>query len=366
MSYIGENEYMSFRDGCCESIPGTDFGSSAAARFGRVLAGLYRRFSVACNGFGHNHILYALSSGLAECGRDVYLCENTDMPSFRFGYPMLSADCGIYVSGDLKISFFGKKGFPVSDEELCMIMNSSPAEARDKKGRIYSATSFRAVYVSNIADSAENVPFPIPAGISCGSRAVRSLWQEFFSGEDDSLVFQISDDGSRVNAYSTEAGFISYEKLILAYASSLSEKGQAVYLPDSFHYAADFSGNGSTLDIVRFPSDKEAPDEAVSQRFLADPLYMCVQLAKDRGDFIRRVKKLPQLACAKREVTVRDTENIPVGKAFSHRAGRVLVSRSGKNSVTLLSQAHTMEAAAELCSMWTEKLRRISSCGREK
>lgn len=366
MSYIGENEYMSFRDGCCEVLPRSEFGAAGAARFGKILAGLYKRFSIACNGFEHNHILYALSSGLAECGRDVYVCENTDMPSFRFGYPMLSADCGIYVSGDLKLSVFGKNGFPVSDKELSMIMNGSPAAAHDKKGRIYSATSFRAVYVSNVADSAENRELPIPAGISCGDRAVRLLWQEFFTGEDDELVFQVSDDGSRVNAYSTQAGFISYEKLILAYTAMLSEKGQAVYLPDSFHYAAELMEKGGSPRVIRFPSDEEAPAEAVKQRFLADPLYMCVHLAKNRDSFIRRVKSLPQLACAKREVTVSNAGNIPVGKAFADRYGRVLLHRSGKNSVTLLSQADTMEAAAELCSLWTEKVRRISSCGREK
>lgn len=363
MGYSGENKYFSFRDGYCESLPNITIGSAESAEFGRTVSRFFRRFSVGCDGFRNMHILYALCCGLSECGHDVYVCENTDMPSFRFGLPLLSADCGIFVSGDdcLKISFFNADGFPVSSGILTDIMNASPAPTADKCGKITSSTSFRNIYINNLADTFCGTGYSIPAGISCGNRSVRSLWLEFFSGEDDTLVFQISDDGQRVNAYSSQAGFISYEKLILAYSMKLSVKGQAVWLPDNFHYAVDFLGAESPLKLKRFSPEKYIPTEVSGQRFLTDPLYMCIHLADNREDFIKTVKSLPQLAAAKREITIDSVENIPCGKTILENDGRVIISRSGRNRVTLLAQAYSSETAAELCSSWSEKLRRIGS-----
>lgn len=363
MGYSGENKYFSFRDGYCEVLPNITIGSAESAEFGKTVSRFFRRFSIGCDCFRNMHILYAMCCGLSECGRDVYVCENTDLPSFRFGLPMLSADCGIFISGDdcLKISLFNTNGFPVSSGILTEIMNSSPAPVTEKCGKITSSTSFRDIYINNLADTFCCTGSSIPAGISCGNRSVRSLWLEFFSGEDDSLVFQISDDGQRVNAYSSQAGFISYEKLILAYSMKLSAKGQAVYLPDNFHYAADFINTESPLKIKRFPAEGNIPDEALKQRFLTDPLYMCIHLADNRKDFIKTVKSLPKLAAAKREITIDSIENIPCGKTILENDGRIIISRSGRNRITLLAQAYSSETAAELCSQWSEKLRRIGS-----
>ncbi len=365
MSYSGENKYFSFRDGFCESLPNVNVSSTEASEFGRTVSRFFKRFSVGCDGFKHMHILYAICCGLSECGRDVYVCENTDLPSFKFGMPLLSADCGIFISGEncLKISIFNESGFPVSSELLTEIMNEEPAETVENCGKITSSTSFRSIYIDNIADSFSGTGSSIPAGISCGNRSVRSLWLEFFTGEDDSLVFQISDDGQRVNAYSSKIGFISYEKLILAYTLKLSQQGQAVYLPENFHYAADFLTSESPLKTRRFSTEKKIPEEAIKQRFLLDPLYMCTHLADNKQNFIKSVKALPQLSTAKREITIDSVENIPCGKTILENDGRIIISRSGKNRITLLAQAYSSETAAELCSNWSEKLRRISSHG---
>lgn len=368
MSYSGENNLFSFRDGYCETLPGIILSTSDAAEFGRVISHFFKRFSVACDGFCHNYILYAICSGISECGHDVYVCENTDLPSFRFAFPLLSADCGIYISGSgcIRFSFFGENGFPMNNRILSGIMNESPAPPAQKSGKMIQATSFRDIYISNIADSLGEVCTNIPAGISCGSRSVRSLWLEFFSGEDDDLVFQISDDGRRVNAYSSEAGFISYEKLILNYAVKLIDMGQVVYLPDNFHYAADFLNDENSKKILRFSLEDDIPAEASAQRFLTDPLYMCLHLASDRKNFIETVKNLPQMAAAKREIVIENTDKIPFGKPIKGSGGRVIITQSGKKRITLLAQAYSSETAAELCSFWTDKLRRQNSCGGTK
>ncbi len=359
MSYCGENKYFSFRDGYCESLPDTLITSAAVSEFGRALSRFFGRFSVGCDSFGHNHILYAICCGISEGGKDAYVCENTDLPSFLFGFPLISADCGIYVSGNgnnVKISLFDGKRFPLGSQIITEIMNSDIPVSAKRTGKIISAGSFREIYINNIMCSLKNTVSPIPAAISCGSRSVRSLWHEFFSGSNDELVFQISEDGRKVNAYSSELGFISNEKLLLTFAYTLASSGETVYLPEDFHYGADIiSGNSN---IIRFDPDKDIPDEAAKQRFLWDPLYMCTHLAEDRQSFSKKIKALPSLSSVKREVIISFAENVPEKRSIEEKNGRILISRSGKSRVTLTVQAFTSETASELCGYWTDRIRK--------
>jgi len=359
MAYCGENKYFSFRDGCCESLPDALLTSASASEFGRVLSSFFGRFSVGCDGFGHNHILYAICCGISEGGKDAYVCENTDLPSFLFGFPLISADCGVYVSGNgknVKISLFDKKRFPFSSKIMNQIMNSELPKPAKHSGKLISAGSFREIYINNIADSLKNTVSAIPAGISCGSRSVRSLWYEFFTGCSDDLVFQISDDGRKVNAYSSDVGFISYEKLLLTFAHTLAEKGEKVYLPEDFHYGADLISADS--GIMRFDPDEAIPDEASVQRFLWDSLYMCTHLASDRQSFFKNIKKSPSLASVRREVVVSESQSVPEKRSVTEKNGRILVSRSGKGRVTLTVQAFESEIASELCGIWADRIRK--------
>ncbi len=366
MSYLGENKLFSFRDGYCEPLSGTVSNSSGTAEFGATLAHHFKRFAAGCESFSHSHILYAICSGISECGKDVFLCENTELPSFKFGFPLLSADCGIYISGNgsVKISLFDENRFPLSDRLLEAVMKDAACTPSPKNGRISSVSSFRNLYINNIADTLDTREERIPAGISCGSTSVRSLWNTFFTGEDDSLVFQISDDGQRVNAYSSEVGFISHEKLTLAYAVKLAQSGKTAFLPEDFHYAADYLNDGESKYITRFSWEKEIPHDVSEQRFLFDPLFMCTHLAENKKLFISLIKKLPQLASAKRDIIFNFTNtDFKANRQISEHGGRIKITRSGKNRVTLTAQAYSSETAAELCSLWTEKLRKINICG---
>ena len=362
MSYIGQNELFSFRDGRCESLPGKVLSSARAAGFGRVLAGTAGRFIAGCGNYSHTHILYALCSGLSECGREVYLCEDTDMQSFRYSIPMLSADCGVYISGTgqtVIMDFFRRDRLPFSRSETLSVMNGAPAERAGRPGRLTQFTSFRSIYLNSIRDSLGPDMLPISAGVSCGCREVRSLWLEFFSGESDELVFQVSEDGSRVNAYSRSAGFISHEKLLICYAAKCTAHGQRVWLPDRVHYAAEESAGSM---ISRFSRD-ELPEDAASQRHLFDPLYMCTALVSDVKSFLHMAGRLPAFSSSKREVTVDAPDKVPVGKSLTAPGGRVILERSGRNRISVLAQAYSAETAAELCCSWTEKLRRFDKCG---
>ena len=349
MSYVGENNYFSFRDGGCEEKNGHAIDSSGAAYLGRVLSGIFSRFSIGCCGFENLPLMYSLCGGISECGKNIYLCENTDLPSFIFSCPLISAQCGIYIR-DGKIKFYDRNGFIFTDSRLIGIMNGRPAKKSEKCGKISTYTSFRDIYINNIADTL-NISSAMPVGISCGDRAVRSLWLEFFTGDDDEIFFQISNDGSRVNAYSNEYGFIPHEKLMLIYIM-IYKKNSTVYLPWDIHYAADYI-NG--IDIKRFDFN-DMPPQALQQRFLKDSLYMCTHIAENRYSLGKIIKELPSLAQAKRDI-VSDSAEKNSGQTIENENGRIILRQSGKNRISLTAQAYSSETAAELCSQWAEKLR---------
>ncbi len=361
MSYCGENNFFSFRDGYCETLPGTTLTSAAASQFGRIISRFFLRFSVGCDGFGYNHILYALCCGISEGGKDAYVCENTDLSSFLFGYPLISSDCGIYVSntgGSVKISVFNGKRFPVSDKLLTQILNSEPIEPAKKSGKLISSGSFRDIYINNIADSLDNTLSAISAGVSCGNYSTRSLWLEFFTGSDDNLVFQISDDGRKVNAYSSEHGFISYDKLVLAFTHLPKNSGKTIFLPEDFHYGVDSIMADRNIEIIRFNPEENIPDKVANQRFLWDPLYMCTHLTSDRNTFLKMIKEIPSIVSVRREVTTLFPEKIYEKRCIMEKEGRILISQSGKNRAFLTVQSFKTETASEICGRWTDKIQK--------
>ena len=365
MAYIGENAHFSFRSGLCEALPRTNVSSAEVAALGRTLTRFFGRFCVGCEGYSRLSTLYALCSGISECGGEVCICESTDMPSFRFGLPLLSADCGAFISGgsSLKIAFFDSRGFTLPQMRLTEIMRAEAPEPAERAGRISAMTSFGSIYLNNVRDTLR-LSEPIPAGVSCGSRAVRGLWQELFTGEDDELVLQISDSGSRVNAYSTKYGFISADKLTLAYCISAARAGDTVLLPDDFHYAAELCSSLPEGAILRYPAENGVPEVSGQSRFLRDPLYMCADLLRDREAFFALISELPQISGARREIAFTDAESYSKPKRLQTSKGRVIITRSGRKMLSVLAQTLSAETSAELCAEWCEKLRKAEKCRR--
>ena len=364
MAYLGENRLFSYRDNFCEPIAGTTVSSSSAADFGRLASTVFSRFSVGCPDESCRYLLYSLCSGIAECGRDVFICEGDDLPSFRYGLSITGSDCGIYISGKngVRFSFFGKNGFPMTSGEMVKLMSAADEHSGNLSGKMITSMPLRSIYINNIRDAAGDAELPLSAGISCGAKKIRTLWQEFFSDSDDTLILQISDDGQRVNAYSTELGFISYDRLCLAYAMTLWESGQAAALPEKFHYAAENIASSRGFELISFDPDSHIPGLAVKQRFLADPLFMCTQLLSDRAQLFAILREIPNFSSARRDIPLSSSLKIPCGRAILEPNGRVYITKSGKNRVSLVAQAYDSETAAELCSAWDEKLRRLSSC----
>ncbi len=357
MGYLGENNFFSFRDSCCEAVSEAAVSSKEASEFGRCIAGNFRRICVGCEAFRRLNIVYALCCGISEAGITVYLCDNTEMQSFRFSIPLLGCDCGIFVGGQgLTFSFFGSCGEVMNRDMLRKLLSSAPAPVSGKCGRIHTVTSFSCIYTSNIADSIPDHNSKLPAGVSCGSKAMRSLWLNFFNENDEELVFQVSDNGQKVNAYSLNYGYIPQDKLILAGAVMLTDKGSEIYLPENFHCCADEILTSFNRKAIPFSSASPAPRQALEQRYLHDMLYLCCQLASRRQLFFNIISQMPDFRSVRREIVFSVLDKLPEDTVIPDKNGRIIVSRSGRQRISLTAQAYSMETAAELCRIWTARL----------
>lgn len=364
MSYIGDYADFSFRDNFCEFTGGGN-ASSAFALTGRKVSKIFRSIAVACSDTESEYLLMAFSAGASEGGADIFICNNTPLPALKYAASVTGYECSAFITGGKtpKISFFYGNGFPVPDLKMAAVMNCTPDADKTRTGKISSANRFSDIYTGFLKQNCSiTEPLPLKAGISCGNRQIRSLWLNFFSDSDDTLIFQISDDGQKVNAYCTELGFVSFDRLVLAYAVRLWRNGETVWLPECFHFAAEETARKEGFLLKKYNPCEEIPSQASSQRFLTDPLFLCLSLAATKDSFINAVRDIPAFTSARRELPASLGENAPYNKSIVEKGGRVIISQSGNNRISLIAQAYDTETASELCAQWTEKVRKLSSC----
>lgn len=364
MSYLGESGCFSFRDNFCEALSNSVTDTSSFSALGRKSACVFRRFTVSCADEKLRHLMYAFSAGASENGADIFICENAPLPALKSGIALSASDCGVFISGSRipRAYFFGENSFPMAENRLKEIIDAPDSVHGYAVGKIQFNPTLRSIYVNSIKDCLKELTLPLPAGISCGNKEIRLLWREFFSDADDTLILQVSDDGQKVNAYSTELGFISYDRLILAYALKLWKNSVTVWLPDNFHFAAENTAKKLGYSLKRYNPAEALPTEAAAQRFFNDPLFLCTELLRDINSFLEAASAVPEFTSARRELDIELGEGAPFGKSIVEPDGRIILTKSGKGRISLIAQAYDTETAAEMCAGWSEKLRKLSSC----
>jgi len=346
MSYYGEKGSFSFRDNFCEETANSGMGE--LAEFGEILGTLFKRIAVGSDGVSRNPELCVLAGGIAK-NCDVFIIAET-MPVFRYGIKSAECECGIYLCGEgkLRMFFFDGWGINMPEDEVRKIYEHKNSGSSAKKGKISYLTHISELYMNSLNDILRK-NFNRNAVISCGNRRLSDIWRNFFSSENGDVIFQVSEDGSRVNCYSTDFGFISYERLVLAYAAMLWEKGEKVILPSGFHYAGEELAKSMNAQYEY--SDMLNHGRMFRQRFTFDCLFLCIGLMNCGKPISDMMCRLPKFYTAKRELitdfSMRDPE-----KTILVPEGRIKLSKSGINHITLTVQSMNMETSAELCGRW--------------
>lgn len=347
MSYYGEKGKFSFRDNFCEETEKAGIGE--LADFGELLGKIFRRIAVGTERESLRAELYTLAGGIARGGCDVFMMNDT-VPVFRYGIRSAECDCGVYLCGDekLRMIFFDSFGINMPSVIMEKIYSASPEDNRSESGRISVLSHIRELYINSLRDIVSD-KFKGNAVISCGNRRISDMWRIFFSSDKGDVIFQVSEDGSRVNCYGTDFGFIAYERLVLAYALSLWEKGECVVLPEGFHYAGEELAKKINARCIYQNVSNHA--EIFKQRFTFDSLFLCIGLLNCGKSISDMVKKLPEFYTARREIATDFSMRSPE-RTIRTPEGKIKLSRSGKNRLTLIVQTMNMETSAELCGKW--------------
>ena len=228
------------------------------------------------------------------------------------------------------------------------IYSHKSAEKLNKSGKITCLDHIDGLYINSVKDTIPE-KFRGNAVVSCGNRRISDIWRNFFSSETGDIIFQVSEDGTRVNCYSTDFGFISYERLILAYSLVLWKRGEKVILPADFHYAGEELAKSINAGYAYRNISNHS--EVYKQKFTFDSLFLCTGLMNCGQSIYDAIRKIPPFYTAKREINADFSMREPE-RTILTTDGKIKLSKSGKNRITLTVQSMNMEISAELCGKW--------------
>ena len=356
MSFYGENNLFSFRDNICEQITKEPLTVSQLAEFGSKVNFNGKIIAVGFESDMLKSYAYSLASGIAQQGCNVIITENAVLPAFICGLNKISVSYGMYISSanPLIIQIYNGFGVPCSSEFL--LNNSKKEKNCSNIGKISSYLHINELYLNEIHNSFENNT-KINAGISCGNKSIINMWSDFFADNSDEIILQISQCGTKVNIYSSETGFISHEKLMLAYALHLMKNKENPALPENIHFIAQELAEKHNCKITEGGSDYNSI--ILKQRFTIDPLFLCIQLLNKIDSFYELCSEIPDFYTAKREFST-EYFDLFAEKTIIDNNGRIKISNSGKKRITLTAQAYNAETAAELCCFWQNKINSFS------
>lgn len=322
-------------------------------KLGRYLSEKFYKVYIGMPKCANISLLYSLAGGLSESGCEIFVCESTDPASFRFSIPVIAPECAIYIDRRDRLQFHNKSGIPCN--EIMLISNDSSGTKLKKNASIHHVCTFEDIYISNLINVTSLYGRKLKCTISCGNHDVKKLWEEFFEDDDGEDVIQVSENGTKANIYTLSYGCITHERLILAYIALYCRNGKTVFLPDSFHYSAELIEN---VNIIRYNSSDVLPDYASNQRFIKDPLYLCIRLMKDRSAFNKILSSLPEAYSLKRQLST-DIPFTPDKAVFEYPHGRILTSSAKGSLMELVVQSESAETSAEICEDFISRIRNI-------
>lgn len=326
-------------------------------------------------------VFHALSAGLLSGNSNIWNIGNSTFTQLKYAVRVSGADGGIFIQncrGNIKLIPCSVSGHPLlrkEEAEFLDALNPDKCIVREKKGKLTDSSVFSELYISETEKKfsrIENIPFRI----NSSNPQIRKIFRNTSPVSDSDffrdVTFNISDDGTRVSAYSCESGFIFYEKLLLLCCTDEFEKGNDIPLPHSFPVIADKLASEYNQNIYRYDpfsenaSDISRKDISLEYPFLydaADLVYRILRMMTVRKRSLKELLSLiPDFTTAVKYININNNpeetikhihEKSENDVCCSHDTGRIIAkkSKSGK-SLILYAESYSSETADELCSSW--------------
>lgn len=319
-----------------------------------------------------------LAGAAAAAGASVTLVPDATLPELSAASAAADIPLMVHIA-EHRLRVFSKGMLPLNETQQSILLRQAQPQwlAPSLYGEIRSGSGLTSLYPSEIL---KRLPkqFTVLPEIATGSAPLHRLMTRLLrGGRGQLLTMQLSSDGRRLALYHTDCGWIFHERLLLLVCQQLFARGEDAALPYWVPRAAEDMARRCGRTVLRYAScsdgtDAEARALALCQGFTLDGTILCAEILRLLSEHgmslkqwlsllpdchtVRRIVKLPA-------VSDHETDESPLQKwqTASHAThtaegyfteesrGRALVrpSRSGR-TVTLLAEAGSMEAAAEL------------------
>ena len=340
-------------------------------------------------------MLRALEAGLLTAGGHVWDFGECFPAQLAYCTAFCGLSVGVFFEGgaDPAIRLCGEGGLPASrtiEREITMRMlrkernRCLPEHCRE----VADMRSIRLMYGRELCRQAPAGLRGMRCAVQCENRLIRLLMEDTLLRlgclRGDELLFRISEDGAQCDAIEQGVSF-SAEKLLTICCDDAFAKGADVALPFDAPVLLDSLAETYGRKVLRYLSapadDADAAARSLSQKqfYLRDGLFRTIRvlsILREKGQSLRELSaSLPDsfvqrkvfglsfspaklLSMFRTDDSAGDT--LREGVSLKRGDGRLLVTptRDG-DALRVLAEAHSMEAAQEMCSGFERLLREM-------
>ena len=330
---------------------------------------------------------YSVAGAAAAAGGQAVLVA--DCAPVELGMASVAGDCDCILHIDhSRLHIYAKGLLPLTASQQQALAHTCGSGwlQRSEYGSVSDGEGLRLLYPGEILRRLPKTLNCMPE-ISTGSQRMLTLLNRLFrGGRGKAMTFQLAQDGRRVSLFTEEHGWIFYERLLMLVTEQFFAEGRDVALPFWMPRSAETLAAQYHRRVLRYASasdgtDGEARALALRQGITLDGAILCAEvlrLCSEKGEAaagwlasepmthtVRRIVSAPvgQIMngqeilsrCTGRWELTDTPEGIVADRGSSHALIRP--SATGR-SMTLWTEAESMEMAAELAGQLTALLER--------
>ena len=359
-------------DGICEGLPRWNTAETAL-KAGAAMSVLGNAAAV---GYSHENgksFAIAAAAGAVSQGCDVWYAGQCSLSQLIRTAEMTEASALLWIQGEQTVQLmpFSADGFPLNEQQSRRVWQALEADTCGRVtacGNFCHAENFLTLWERYCQKLLPALEYDIT--VSCANARLRTASQQLFSGgAGQRITLSLSEDGTRVSAFSAETGMLRHEQLLLLCLFSLRKQGEPLVIPEDFHPAAEAFAQKIQANLIRLHSHNPDPDirklyqkQGICYDGVALFCHVLRGLHENHLTLKQAAESLPELCTVQHELATSLTrQNVERLRQENQDTRIRIVLPPQSKLVKLCVHADSVEAAAELCTFWEKKLHAAES-----
>lgn len=363
-----KQNYVLQEDGICQGLPRWNTAETAL-KAGASITVIGNRIAI---GYSHENaesLAIASVAGAVSQGASVWIAGQCALSQLITIAKFTDCDILLWVQGEqiMQIRPFRAGGFALTEQQSYRIwqaLEANTCERITEFGKLHHAENLLALWEDSCQKLLPQPEFEIH--VSCANSQLRTIAQKLFSGgTGQRITLSLSEDGTKISAFSSESGMIRWEQLLLISLFSFQEQNKALILPEDFHPIAEDFALQYHAKIIRLSNINPSPnllnlyqEQAVCTDGIKLFIHVLRVLKQKKQNLAQVAKLLPEICTVQHEVTTNLTRQSIEKLQRSNPDTKISIIMPPQSKfVKLRVHADSIETAAELCGFWEKKLR---------